>query len=302
MDFGKVPLSRISAINFNLPSEPDFNKLVLKGTPAKSPAIYVGCPRWSIKEWVGKIYPENAKEKDFLDYYTQNFNCIELNATHYKVYSEAGIKKWAEKAKGKDFMFCPKMYKGVTHEDGLLGKETIVAEFLQGIAAFKNHLGPVFIQLSEAFIPSGKKELFTFLKLLPAGFQFFVEVRHSDWFEKNDIRTELFSTLHKLSIGAVITDISRRRDCVHMHLTVPKAFIRFVSNSLHPTDYTRIDDWVKRIKIWLDTGLQELYFFIHMPEELHSPELAVYLIDQLNAVCGLHLQKPTFIATQPTLF
>jgi len=43
--------------------------------------------------------------------------------------------------------------------------------------------------------------------------------------------------------------------------------------------------------------LQELYFFMHMHDEAFSPELTVYLTDQLNAVCGLHLIKPQFVQT-----
>ena len=101
--------------------------------------------------------------------------------------------------------------------------------------------------------------------------------------------------MHSLNIGAVITDTAGRRDCAHMRLTVPKAFIRFVGNSLHPTDFPRIDEWVKRIKLWLDGGLSELYFFMHMHEEATSPELTVYLVDKLNKECGLNLKKPEFL-------
>jgi uncharacterized protein YecE (DUF72 family) len=125
--------------------------------------------------------------------------------------------------------------------------------------------------------------------------QFFVEVRHRDWFVKDKIREELFTTLKAMNIGAVITDTSGRRDCAHMHLTIPKAFIRYVGNSLHPTDYTRMDEWVERIKYWLDNGLEDLYFFMHMHDETYSPELTVYLVDKMNAVCGLNLMKPVFV-------
>src|SRR5204863_2327081 len=90
-------------------------------------------------------------------------------------------------------------------------------------------------------------------------------------------------------------DTASRRDCAHMYVTIPKTFIRYVGNSLHTTDFTRIDDWVNRIRDWLRSGLGELYFFIHMHDEAMSPELAVYLIDKLNDVCGLQLQRPKFI-------
>jgi uncharacterized protein YecE (DUF72 family) len=59
----------------------------------------------------------------------QHYNCIELNATHYKIYGAAGIDKWAAKAKGKDFRFCPKMYQGVTHRGSLKEKEFLTSEF-----------------------------------------------------------------------------------------------------------------------------------------------------------------------------
>lgn len=93
----------------------------------------------------------------------------------------------------------------------------------------------------------------------------------------------------------MITDTAGRRDCCHMHLAQSKVFIRYVGNSLHPTDYTRIDDWVNRIQYWLENGLREIYIFMHMHNEAFSPELTVYLVDKLNADCGLNLKKPLFV-------
>ena len=77
-----------------------------------------------------------------------------------------------------------------------------------------------------------------------------------------------------------------------MHLTIPKTFIRFVGNSLHKTDFTRCDDWANRIKYWLDAGIRELYFFMHMHDEAYSPELTVYLVQKLNKTCHLNLPLP----------
>ena len=296
MDFGHVPEEDLNKIEFNLPAEPEFNQNILKGKPIKNPKVYVGCAKWGRTEWVGKIYPVKAKEQDFLDHYVEHYNSIELIATHYKVYGEAGIKKWTAKAGNRDFKFCPKMYQGVTHRGSLKGKDFISNEFLRGIVAFEEYLGPVFIQVSESFSPKRKEELFTFLKSLPTDLQFFMEVRHPDWFAKADISNELFTALAEMKIGAVITDSAGRRDCAHMHITLPKTFIRYVGNCLHPTDYTRIDEWVKRMKYWLDKGMEELYFFMHMHDEATSPELTLYLVDKMNEELGLNLIKPKFIA------
>jgi uncharacterized protein YecE (DUF72 family) len=298
MEFGRVDEKELEHIDFSLPAEPVFNKKILKGKPAEKPKVYLGCAKWGRTEWVGKIYPPKTKEKDFLQHYVQHYNSIELNATHYKIYGEPGIRKWAEKVNGKDFLFCPKMYQGVTHRGKLNGKNPIINEFFRGIVAFEKHLGPIFVQVSDTFAPKRKQELFDFLASLPNDLQFFLEVRHPDWFGKQKDREDMFAFLRDNNMGGVITDTAGRRDCAHMHLAIPKTFIRYVGNSLHSTDYTRTDAWVKRMKYWLDHGLQELYFFMHMHDEATSPELTVYLIDKMNKECGLNLIKPKFISEE----
>ena len=295
MEFGRVEGSLLDEIDFSLPAEPAFNKKVLKGKAVKDPKVYIGCAKWGRTEWVGKIYPPKTKEKDFLQHYVEHYNSIELNATHYKIYGPAGIAKWKEKAKGRDFLFCPKMYQGVTHRGNLKGKEFISTEFFRGIVAFEENLGPIFVQVSDSFSPNRKKELFEYLLSLPKDLQFFLEVRHPGWFANADIQKELFEMLGSINIGAVVTDTAGRRDFAHMHLTIPKAFIRYVGNSLHKSDYTRIDAWVERMKYWLDHGLKELYFFMHMHDEATSPELTIDLVNKMNKACGLNLIKPRFI-------
>jgi uncharacterized protein YecE (DUF72 family) len=299
MEFGRVPENELKSIDFSLPEEPAANKLVLKKS-AQKPLVYLGCAKWGRKEWIGKIYPKGTKDAQFLDHYLQHYNSIELNATHYKIYNSAEISKWAAKAKGRDFKFCPKITDSISHYSGFNNTDHLTAAFLEGVLSFGENLGPIFLQVSEKYSPNQRDKLYKYLQSLPADLQFFLEVRHPDWFADKVINKELFDTLRSLNIGAVITDTAGRRDCAHMELTVPKTFIRYVGNSLHPTDYTRTDEWIKRMKYWLDNGLQELYFFMHMHNEAFSPELTVYLVDKLNAACGLHLQKPKFI--QGSLF
>ena len=299
MEFGRVEENELNNIDFSLPAEPAFNKKILSNKPASSAKVYLGCAKWGRPEWVGTLYPPKTKEKNFLQHYVEHYNSIELNATHYKIVGATGISKWKEKAKGKDFLFCPKMYQGVTHKGSLKGKEFLTREFLRGVQAFEENLGPIFVQVSDTFSPNRKDDLFKFMLSLPKELQFFLEVRHPAWFGKEKIREEFFEFLAENNIGAVITDTAGRRDCAHMHLAIPKTFIRYVGNSLHKTDYTRCDAWVQRIKYWLDNGVKELYFFMHMHEEATSPELTSYLVEKLNKECGMNLIKPKIIEREP---
>lgn len=300
MDFGKVNTGELDHINFTLPQEPSWNQSVLPGKRNSNLQVYIGSPRWGVKEWVGKIYPKGIKDTQFLDYYVRQFNTIELNATHYQVYGPDMISRWAEKAKGLNFKFCPKIPQSISHYSSFQRVDDITNNFLAGIVAFEEHLGPVFLQVSEKYSPDGKANLFAYIAGFPKDIRLFLEVRHPDWYADKDVFNELLTFLKEQQVGLVITDTSGRRDCAHMHLTVPVCFVRFVANSLHPTDYTRIDDWVNRLSLWIEKGVQEIYFYIHTHNEAHSPELAVYLTDKLNATCGLQLKKPVFL--QQTLF
>lgn len=294
MEFGRVPENKLAQVDFTLPDEPQWNANLLKGQTKGLPKIYLGSATWGRKEWIGKIYPKGTKDGQLLDEYIRHYNAVELNATHYKLYDAGAIQKWADKAGGDDFLFCPKVYQGISHSGSLHDKQFLTDTFLAGIAGFGAHLGPVLLQLSDKFGPKRKEELYGYLDRLPKDLSFFLEVRYSEWFEGENFK-ELLEVLTASKIGLVITDTAGRRDCCHMHLTGTKAFIRYVGNGLHPTDYTRIDDWVKRIKTWLENGLAELYFFIHLHEEAFSPELTGYLVDQLNAACGLDLKKPVHV-------
>jgi uncharacterized protein YecE (DUF72 family) len=99
--------------------------------------------------------------------------------------------------------------------------------------------------------------------------------------------------LNEMGHATVITDVAGRRDVVHQSLSVPKAFIRWIGNE-HPSDYQRIDEWIQRIKGWLEEGLQELWLFVHINENINSPEMATYWIQQLNDHCELKIKAPKF--------
>lgn len=304
MEFGRVTPQELAEIDFTLPPDPELTITTLAAAKNNSPLqVHVGCAKWGRKEWVGKIYPPKTKDANFLDEYVKHFDCIELNATFYNLYPASTISKWKDKAAtSPDFKFCPKFSQSISHIRRLKNAEEITTTFYEGILAFGDKLGPLFLQLSDNFTPKSYPELKAYLEQLPKDIPVFVELRHKEWFANNEVRQMVFNLFHELNIGAVITDASGRRDCVHMQLPTPHAFIRFVGNSLDKTDYTRVDEWVDRIKQWRDQGLQSVWFFMHQHDERYSPELADYVSEQLNQKLGLNLHRPQFIDHDKGLF
>ncbi len=294
MQFGRVESELdLSAIDFALPPDhPATAKVLAK--EKNSTVFFVGCAKWGRPDWVGKIYPPKTKQADFLQHYARHFNCIELNATFYRMPTKSQIKTWKSKV-GDGFKFCPKFVDQITHIKRLKETRELVDRFFEAIYEFKENLGPLFLMPHPQMGPKSFDVQQAFIESLPKDIELFVEQRHKDWYANTEAFDTLFNMMEQNQVGSVITDASARRDCVHMRLSTSQAFIRFVGNGLHPTDYTRIDDWVARMKSWKEKGIKHIYFFMHQHEELHSPELCKYLIAEMNKKIGTQLKVPEFV-------
>ncbi len=293
MDFGKVAEEYLTEIDFTLPPDTAATKRMFKSLKPTETRVHVGCAKWGRKEWVGKIYPKGTKEKDFLEAYGKQFNSIEFNAIFYKLPSHEQVRIWCEKVPA-DFKFCPKFTDIITHIKRLKNAQHETNLLFDVLSEFGDKLGPMFLMPHPQMGPKHLDTIALYLESLPKEIKVFVELRHAEWFKGNQADS-LFDFCREHAIGMVITDASGRRDCVHMELTTPQAFVRFVGNGLHATDYTRIDDWVKRIKQWQKKGIEDVWFFMHQHDEQYSPELCKYLIDSLNKECKLSIYSPQFV-------
>jgi uncharacterized protein YecE (DUF72 family) len=304
MEFGRVPDLELALVDFTLPPDPSFTKETLNTADKNEPLqVHVGCAKWGRKEWVGKIYPPKTKDANFLDEYVKHFNSIELNATFYQTYGPETIAKWKQKADlNPSFKFCPKFSQSISHIRRLKNAKEVTTSYYEGVMAFGDKLGPLFLQLSDNFAPKSLPDLTAYLEQLPTDVPVFVELRHKDWFAIPENKEAVFSLFKRLNIGAVITDASGRRDCLHMMLPTPHAFIRFVGNSLHATDYARCDEWVERIADWKQKGLRSVWFFMHQHDERYSPELCDYVIEKLNERLNINILRPQFIGRDKGLF
>lgn len=301
MDFGKVPAEQVNHVDFTLPADGAQTALTLSGLKVgEKPGFYIGCAKWGRKEWLDMIYPKKTKEADFLDQYVKHFNSIELNAVFYSIPKADLIRKWrlkVEENSDNDFLFCPKFSRTISHIKRLKNAEEATDQYLSSISEFGPFLGPCFLQLGDNFGPNNFEVLEAYLEKLPQDLEVFVEVRHPDWYADAEIRQRYFAMLNRLKKGAAITDASGRRDCVHMELTIPEIFIRFVGNGqeFKDSDFARIDEWTVRIKSWLDQGLKKVYFFLHQHDEKDTPILANYTIQQFNKHLGANVPEIHFL-------
>ncbi|MEM9821535.1 MAG: DUF72 domain-containing protein [Bacteroidota bacterium] len=289
MKFGK--LNTIEGVDFSLPANPERNQRVLQKTEKTNPQLYIGCTGWGMKEWIGNAYPKGAKNKDFLKYYGQQFNTIELNTTHYRIPDQKTIEKWKTEVP-KDFRYCPKILQAISHRNDLGINSGRLLQFCEAIQGLEEQLGCSFVQMPPYFDFSRLDRLAHFLSHFPKHIPLAVELRHESWFNDPAHSEALFALLEAENCTAVITDVAGRRDVLHQRLTNGRAMIRFVGNGLHPSDYQRIDAWVDRLVEWFAAGLNEIYFFPHEPDNLLAPEIALYLAQQFQKKCSIPTRGP----------
>lgn len=288
MDFGR--LENIENVDFSFPPSHSGTVKILGGTKSKTLNVYVGAPIWNDDGFLGKIYPAKARSKDFLKYYGLQFNGIELNATHYRIPEKNIIERWAEVVPN-GFKFCPKIHQSVSHSNDISNCISHLHIFYDHISCFGSKLGSCLLQLPPSFETKHINQLIELLDNSPIS-NLAVELRHPSWF--NDIQrlNHLCNYLYQNNLSINITDVAGRRDVLHQRLTNKTAFVRFVANNMHPSDFKRLDNWIERFQTWIQAGLEDLYFFIHTPDKSLVPELATYFINNLNKTCGLEIALP----------
>lgn len=304
MDFGRLPDLRY--VNFSLPPDhPDTARLLARARPAQPapPALYVGCPIWTNKEWLGSYFPLGIKEPEYLHYYACQFNSLELNTTHYRIPDAPTVRRWRG-AVGPGFKFCPKLPRSISHERELFQADDLVVSFARAIGEMGDNLGWAFLQLPPHFGPEHLPRLERFLLDWPAAVPLAVELRHPRWFADRGLADTVFATLEALNKTLVMTDVPGRRDVLAMRLTTPTAFVRFNGHGLHSTDYQRADAWAARLAAWYAQGLHAAYFFIHQRDVRHAPVWTQHFLARMRELTGLVVEPPVIIpqAVQGSLF
>lgn len=296
MEFGKVPDPSI--IDFTLPKDAPETKALLSKYKNKQPfEVFVGCAKWNRAELKG-FYPRGTKDE--LTYYATQFNSIELNATFYGMPKWEQVETWREKTPD-DFKFFPKVTNTISHFKRLLNVKESIGEFCNAVSNFEDKLGMAFLQLHDNFAPKDFERLEKALREFPTDFPLGVEVRNANWYNDPKQWDAYCNLLESLNIANIIVDTAGRRDMLHMRLTSPVAFVRYVGAN-HPSDVQRLDDWIERIEKWRKEGLQKLYFFVHQNIEIESPLLASHFIKNFNEKFDISLTIPARQDNQKSMF
>src|SRR5436190_1517980 len=155
---------------------------------------HIGCSGFYYRDWKEKFYPADLPQKEWLYFYSQHFDTVEINATFYHFpklqFLESLYKKTAA-----SFIFTIKAPRLITHYKKFNDCESLLHDFYSVITSgLKEKLGCVLFQLPSNIIYSEDK-LNQLIKNLNSSFQNVIEFRHRSWWNEH-----VYSTLGKNKI------------------------------------------------------------------------------------------------------
>lgn len=260
--------------------------------------LYIGCPLWGFKGWVGGFFPEKTPASDFLRLYSRRLTAVEGNTTFYALPNEETIARWRQETPAT-FRICPKISRDISHTPRLDESKNATLGFVERMRGLRSRLGPIFLQLPPTFGPAQLKELQAFLDFWPQDIALAVEVRHPDFFAREHA-TALNQLLEGHNVARVLMDTRpirtgsakeqqmlqarERKPNLPLQIvtTADFAFVRYIGNPKAEVNEHYLNEWAKHIGQWLKQG-RTLFIFCHCPFEEHSPAICATLYQKIRA-------------------
>ncbi|NPV11005.1 MAG: DUF72 domain-containing protein [Ignavibacteria bacterium] len=146
--------------------------------------LHIGTAGWSYKDWIGPFYSQQqSRDYDWLEFYSQYFNCVEVNSTYYTYVSPSTARGWVGKVSDKnDFVFTIKLHQDFTHKRKFTDENIKAFTKNLEILAKANRLGGILIQFPYSFaFSNAAAEYLQKLSEIFQDYNKFVEVRHKSW-------------------------------------------------------------------------------------------------------------------------
>ena len=189
-----------------------------------APRILVGTSGYSFADWVGPFYPAGMRSTDFLSFYSESFDAVEVNSTYYRI-PHPRVLEQMERKTPPGFRFIVKLNGAMTHQNsrdpGLYRDFLAVLEPLKRAEKYDGVLAqfPWGFQRTDA----NRRHLEALRQLLPQE-PLFVEFRHDSW-----LTPQLEPSLRSHHIGYCAVDEPQLKGLLPpiTMLTADDGYVRF---------------------------------------------------------------------------
>jgi uncharacterized protein YecE (DUF72 family) len=209
--------------------------------PLSAPRLYVGTSGFSYPTWKPDFYPAGTPQREFLRFYADRLNSVELNTTGYRLPAEEQFRRWADETPD-GFRFAVKM----PHPNRL-------GAFTERVRHLGEKLGPVRIVVQQA---RDDAFLVRLLESLEPAQDWALDFRHESW------------TPAKTGSVAVVNALDGDAPCRYLRLREP------------PYDEAALVGWAEKLRPLLDEGVR-LYVYFKHEDEPTAPGYAAHLMELL---------------------
>jgi uncharacterized protein YecE (DUF72 family) len=272
--------------------------------------IRVGTCGFSYREWVGPFYPRGVSQSDFIAYYAERFDAVEIDSTYYATPAPEMFER-LDRRTPPSFRFTVKAPSVITHvpaEAELAEDEAArFAACLEPIRASKK-LSAILAQFPNGFRPSpaAYRRIEALRKSWPHA-PIVVEFRHRDW-QKPDVLRRLAS----LNLGWCNVDEPSHDTLLRpgAHVTSDIGYVRFHGRNAaawwqhdKPSDRysylyndAELAEWVPRIEQVADKTRETFVFFNN-----HANGQSAVNARQMAGLLDVALAVPAVSAVDPRL-
>jgi len=239
--------------------------------------ISIGTSGYSYNEWVGCVYPEGTKQKDFLSYYSGLFPTVELNFSYYTMPKAENLSKMLVEG-GENLTFAIKAHKTLTHEINPTQWQNEAKTYLTAVEPLiaAKRLEAVLFQFPYSFKYENDNRIYLdkllkYFNDVPVA----VEFRKADWYS-----TKVIDAMKNREIPLVSLDMPElpKLPPTMDVVTAPVAYIRLHGRNSEAwwgkDDHSRydylytngeMDAWAERIKRIREQARRVLVYFNNHP-------------------------------------
>lgn len=206
--------------------------------------IRVGCSGWNYAHWRdGVFYPPRLAAREWLRFYAEHFDTVEVNATFYRLPERATVASWVENTPD-GFTFAVKASRYLTHVKRLRDLPEHLGLLLDRLEPLVRSpkLGPLLWQLPPTFARDDRR-LETAVRAFPRHLRHAIEFRHDSWFAD-----DVYALLRSHGVALVVTDRDGSRS--PLELTADFTYVRFHSGAHGGNgnySHRELADWKRRL-------------------------------------------------------
>jgi uncharacterized protein YecE (DUF72 family) len=238
--------------------------------------IYIGTSGWSYPHWKGNFYPDNLAKSNWFEYYLQNFDTVEVNATFYRRFKDETYEKWKKRVP-KEFRYVLKVPRLITHRKLLHEVDDLVDEFQHSARILRDNLGLLLLQLPPR-ISYHPERLDQVLRHFKHPEKVAVEIRNKEWFTE-----EIYGILK--NCGSVFCTADSPKTELMDWVTGDTGYIRLHGRTKwYSYDYSEkelqeIVDFIKKLN---GKSVKTFYIFFNNDYQGYAPRNASTLLEMVQ--------------------